>query len=235
MSVQKGRPSRFWVVIVGVALLLLGIILVMVILLSARLRQPDRVTVVQPAPVGTVPGAAPPASASSHTAPVAARSSATPTSSQRHDAKTDRSREKPARVVERPVKVIEKEVKVVEKQVKVVEKPVIVTRKPARERPPPSESNDRAPVPTTRPSDRESATGTFLETGLPNQLTYAGKVWNASDLVKDLSADLLAADSRTVDGHTIYHDEDAAPPFPHIYVKVAGETDQYVPYVPTSS
>lgn len=235
MSVQKGRPSRFWGAIVGVALLLLGIILMMVILLSARLRQPDRVIVVRPAPVGIAPGAASPPSTSSSTAPGAARPYTTPTHSQRHDAKTDRSREKPARVVERPVKVIEKEVKVVEKQVKVVEKPVIVTRKPALERPAPTESNDRAPVPTTKTSDREPTTGTFLETGLPNQLTYDGKVWNATELVKDLSADLLVADSHIVDGHTIYHDEDATSPFPHVYVKVADETDQYVRYVPTSS
>ena len=237
MSLQKGRPSRFWVAVVGIALLLLGIILVMVIELSARLRQAERVDYGHPVAVGTAPGPTSASSSPSHTTPVAARPSATPANSQRHDAKTDRNREKPARAVERPVKVVEKvvekEVKVVEKEVRVVEKPVKVTQKPARERPPPTESNGRAPVPTTGSSDRKPVMATFLETGLPNQLTYSGKLWNASDLVTDLSADLLATDSRTVDGHTIYHDEAAASPFPHVYEKVAGETDQYVRYVPT--
>jgi Na+-transporting methylmalonyl-CoA/oxaloacetate decarboxylase gamma subunit len=213
MAMQRVRPSGFCVAIVGVALVLLGIILVMVILLSARVRRAERVTAV----------------------PAAVQPPATPTNSKPPDAKTNRSHEKPVRVVVQPVKVIEKQVKVVEKQVRVVEKLVKVSRKPARERRQPIASNDHAPVPATRSSARVPATATFLETGLPNQLSYAGKLWNASDLVKDLRAELLATDSRAVDGHTIYHDESATSPFPCVYAKVADETDQYVRYVPTSS
>lgn len=264
MSVRQGRPSRFWGAIVGIALLLLGVILVIVILLSARLRQPVQVTVLRPAPAEKAAAPTPPASASSPSEPTAARPSARPSHSQERPAAADRDREPPARTATPPVKVVEKVEKVVEKQVRVVEKPVKVVEKPvkgvekpARRRPAPTASNRLAPLPARRPSDtaplstggpndgtsvstskpgdRDEAAGTFLETGLPSQLTYAGQVWNASDLVQDISADLLAVDGRTVDGHTVYHDGDAASPFPQIYVKVAGETDQYVRYVRTSS
>jgi hypothetical protein len=126
-------------------------------------------------------------------------------------------------VVERPVKVIEKQVKVVEREVQVIEKPVKVMQKPARS------------ASTAETSDRPSETGTFQDTGLPTQLSYQGKLWNAADRVKGLPTDLLAADRRRVDGRIVYHDADAEAPYPHVYLKVAGQTDQYVRSIPTSS
>jgi hypothetical protein len=237
MSVQQGRPSRFWAAIVAVALLLLGIILVVVVLLSSHLRQGERETVVRLVPMRT----APPAATTSHTERRPTRPSATSNRTQRSDAKLDRIRAEPPRIVQRPVKVIEKQVKVVEKQVKVIErpvkviqKPVKVTQQPTRATVRPAEQADRA-VPTTGSTDLGPAASSFQETGLPNQITYAGKVWNASEVVNDVSPDVLAADSRKVDGRTIYHDQDADVPYPRVYIQVAGETEQYVRYVPTTS
>jgi len=236
MSVQQGRPSQFWVAIVAVALLLLGIILIVVILLSTRLRQAERRTVVQFVPVGSTPTAAP-----LHAAQPPTRPSRAADHPQRPEPKLERNSGKPDQIAQRPVKVIEKQVKVVEKQVTVIERPVKVVRVPAKAAQHPA----RATVPSVEPvertaavresTDRVSGTGTFQETGLPNQITYAGKLWNASEVVKDRSADELAADSHLVDGRTIYHDKDADAPYPSVCIKVAGETEQYVRYVPTTS
>lgn len=234
MSVQQGRPSQFWVAIVGVALLLLGIILVAVITLSARLREgAHRTIVVERVPVG----AAPPAAPVTHIGGLPARSPAVTIHPRPADPEPSHIRHEPPRVVQQPVKVIEKQVKVVEKQVKVVERPVKVVRVPAKAaQPARAVARPAERVAGAREStDRTPATGTFQETGLPNQIRYAGKLWNASKVVKDLSADELASDSLPVDGRTIYHDQDMEAPYPSVYVQVAGETDQYVRYVPTTS
>ncbi len=221
MSVEEKRPPRFWVAIVTVALLLLASILVVVVVLSTRLRQPERQIVIQQVPVEKV---APAREVADAPPPVSrSRSAATPS---RPEA---RPRSQPAHVVTQPVKVIEKQVKVVEKEVRIVEKPVRVTSGPASHRLPVTESSNRG-------SQAAADTAKFQETGLPNQLTYAGKMWNASELVRGLPADLVTADeNHRVSDRTVYHEKDAEAPFPHVYLKVAGQTDQYVRYVPTSS
>src|SRR3954466_3832208 len=67
MYSDERHPPRFWGTIVTVALLLLGIILIVVITLSARLRHAETAAVVQqlPVPVETAPSAAPPAASDS--------------------------------------------------------------------------------------------------------------------------------------------------------------------------
>jgi hypothetical protein len=237
MSVQQGRPSRFWAVVVAVALLLLGIILVVVVLLSNHLRATEGRTIVQVIPAGTPP----PAAALTRPAGLPAQSAAVTTHPRQPDPKPDRPHGEPLHTARPPVKVIEKQVKVVEKQVKVVERPVKVVRAPVKASSLPARAPARPAEPSERTAaaresiDRSPETGSFQETGLPNQLRYSGKRWNASEVVKDLSTDALASDDQPVDGRTIYHDQDAETPYPCVYVKVAGETDQYVRYVPTTS
>jgi cytoskeletal protein RodZ len=227
MLVTERRQPWLWAAIVAVALLLLVGILVTVVMVSARLRQAERTMVIQPAPP-SVPLSPPPASTR---APVAATPPGTSPSPPATRVAGSRERsaqvaERPQTVVQRPapVKVIEKQVKVVEKQVKVVEKPVKVVQKPAR-----------APVPATAEAESQLAKKSFRDTGLPNQLTYDGATWNASEVVRGLPADLLIADSEKVDGRSVYHDHNAAAPYPHVYLRVAGQTDRYVLYVPTAS
>lgn len=214
MTLDDRRQPRVWIVVAATALILLAFILVGVILLSARMRRPESVTVIQPVPTGPGTTAArPPGGAGGSSAAAGWRGDG----STRSDRPAVKVAERPARVVEPPVRVVEKEVRVVEKETQVIEKPV--PAKPA------------ATAEDEHATDRD----TFQQTGLPNQIRYAGKTWNASDRIKGLPADLLADDPHRVGGRTVYHDYNAAAPYAHVYLKLPGQTDQYVRYVPTES
>lgn len=117
--------------------------------------------------------------------------------------------------------------KVVKKEVKVVEKPVPVPV-PA----PGAGQGDAASGPTRT---NEPAAGTFEQTGLPNHLNYQGKEWTAIELIEGLPSGLVAADAQKAKGLTVYHDNNAEPPYSQVYVKVPGQTDQYVRYMPGTS
>jgi hypothetical protein len=213
MILDDRRQPRVWVAVAATALVLLAFILITVILLADRLRQPGRVTVVQP-PAGTATPAA--------TAPSA-------TAGWRGTQAPAQGRE-PAKVVEGRVKIVEQPVKVVEKQVKVVQKEVHVIEKPAASAAPAAPARGGASESRAPRADRD----TFQQTGLPNQITYAGKTWNASVRMKGLPADLLADDPHRVDGRTVFHDYNASAPYAHVYLKQPGQTDQYVRYGPTT-
>jgi hypothetical protein len=230
MTLDDRRPSRVWVAVAATALVLLAFILVTVILLSARLRRPEQVTVIQPVPAETGAATAPPSGTGMANAPRAVHTpGASATAGWRGTDPTGTHR--PASTAaEQPVKVVERPVKVVEKQVKVVEKETHVIEKPPRGAAPPASTAGA----DTQGSDRTVDRDTFQQTGLPNQIAYAGKTWNASDRIKGLPADLLADDPHRIDGHTVYHDHNAAAPYAHVYLKLPGQTDQYVRYVPTA-
>jgi hypothetical protein len=240
MYADERHPPRFWGTIVTVALLLLGVILVVVITLSARLRRAETATVAQqlPVPVETAPSAAPHATSASSSPRVTTRAAETPVIAERRHSSAAHTGQQPmkaapspVKVVQQPVRVIEKQVRVIEKQVRIIEKPVKVVEKPAKL----ARNLQRAPTPAAAKTGSEPDQKTFQQTGLPNQLTYDGKTWNASEMVKGLPADLLAPSDQPVDGRTIYHDKETEAPYPHVYVKVAGQTNQYVRYVPTTS
>jgi hypothetical protein len=236
MSLFDRRHPWLWVTIVAVALLLLAGILITVITLSARLRRAERVTVIETIPVQTPTATTAPAPAED--TPSDAAVTAVPATTDdkvagyrakqengsdapaQGGAKPVRGVEKPVVVVQKPAptKVIEKvqQVKVVEKQVKVVEKPETIVQKPAAG------------------SDSAAGEGTFRDTGLPNQMEYDGQRWNASERVRGLPADLLIAGTEEADGRTVYHDHNAARPYPHVYLPVPGGRDLYVRYVPTA-
>jgi hypothetical protein len=88
------------------------------------------------------------------------------------------------------------------------------------------------PVPPTGRSSPPPGAGTFRGTGLPERLRYRGIDWTALELIEGLPATLLEADDQKADGLTVYSDRNAEPPYAHVYVRVAGETDQYVRYTP---
>jgi len=204
-----------WGSVVAVALILLAGIMTAVILVSNRLRQPERQVVIQQVPVER-----PADVASTSRSPVeSAQASPNRTAS---GTANDKQQRMPVRIVEKPVKVIEKQVKVIERQIRVVEKPVQGPAvAPSAEGPAATDTVPGAP------------SGTFRATGLPNQLAYSGARWNATDLVRGMPSDLLVAD-RSAAGWKVYHDQNARPPYPHVYLKVSRRDDQYVRYVPTN-
>jgi hypothetical protein len=204
MSMADRGRTWLWGSVVAVALILLAGIMTAVIMMSARMRRPERQVVIQQFPVGGQQG---PASASEP--PVAS----TPSPPGRSTAQPGHGQ--PVRVVQTPVKVIEKQVKVIEREIRVVEKPV------------------RGPAASQSEQGREAASGTFRATGLPNQLEYSGTRWNASDLVRGLPADLLVADRDSTEGWRVYHEQNTEPPYRHVYLKAGRRGDQYVRYVPT--
>jgi hypothetical protein len=226
MILEYRRHPRVWLVIAAAALVLLGFILVAVIMLSARLRRPAQVTVIQPVPAKTGSVATSPAEPAATAAPPAAGGSSAAAGWRGEE--SSRSARQPVKVVERPVRVVEPPVKVVEKEVRVVEKETQVVEKAA-----PAAASS---APGTAAESRQEATDrdTFQQTGLPNQIAYAGRTWNATARIKGLPADLLSDDPHRVEGHTVYHDHNAAAPYAHVYLKLAGQTDQYVRYVPTA-
>lgn len=228
MILDDRRQPRVWIVVAATALVLLAFILVAVILLSARMRRPEQVTVIQPVPTETGPTTAPltvPGSTATPPAPGAGGSSAAAgwrgDGAARTDRETRAAAERPTKEVEPPVKVVEKQVKVVEKETQVIEKAPLAAPSPA-------------PGAAAESSESAADRDTFQQTGLPNQITYAGKTWNASGRMKGLPADLLADDPHRVDGRTVYHDYNATAPYPHVYLKLPGQSDQYVRYVPTA-
>jgi hypothetical protein len=197
-------------------LIAVAAVLAVVILIAATPPRPERdLTVIVPelAPSPPAPPAATPP-------PATARPDA--------PAATAPTAREPA-VVERPAPVAGPTV--VRKETKVVEKPA-----PAQ-----TEDGESSPAPTEPPrADRspsehrpEPAGATYRETGLPRQLIYAGRVWQAVEVKSGQESDLrLARSDEKIDGRALLHERQDDPPYERVYLKVEGREERFVAYEP---
>jgi hypothetical protein len=207
MPVIDRRPLWVWTAIVAAALVLL-----VAVVLSTRSRHAETETVVQQVPEAT-PAPAPPPPAATPAPPAPPSQPAvpsTPGAAARPDPESQvagRRESAPPDPPQFPGSAAGRP------GGKVIVTPV----------PPPDQPDTPSPTPDS---------GTFRDTGLPDRITYRGLDWMARDLIEGLPATLLEAGEPKANGFTVYHDRNAEPPYAHVYVPVAGETDHYVRYMP---